>query len=221
MEYLGGNRKMQTEIKIKQCTKCKRWLAATPEYFYYDRLRKDGFFPQCRDCRREYYEKYIEERRLYSKNFYQKHTEKCREASRNWKKNHPDYHKNEDEGRVNELRRINSKRRYREDKMYRLNILISRQIYDSLRENKNGRHWEILIGFTLNELRKHLEKKFSNGMIWKNYGEWEIDHIIPISSFKFNSFKDADFKKCWALKNLQPLWAEENNKKSNKLTKSN
>jgi len=30
-------------------------------------------------------------------------------------------------------------------------------------------------------LKKHLEKKFSKGMSWNNYGEWHVDHIIPDS----------------------------------------
>jgi 5-methylcytosine-specific restriction endonuclease McrA len=58
-------------------------------------------------------------------------------------------------------------------------------------------------------------------MTWKNYGkEWQIDHIIPISAFNFTSFKHIDFKKCWSLRNLRPLWSQENNSKSNKLDKS-
>ena len=56
-------------------------------------------------------------------------------------------------------------------------------------------------------------------MSWDNYGRngWEIDHIKPISSFNFNSYKDKEFKECWSLENLQPLWAEENIRKSNKI----
>lgn len=53
-------------------------------------------------------------------------------------------------------------------------------------------------------------------MIWDNYGEWHIDHIIPISKFHFESFEDEGFKKAWALNNLQPLWANENMKKGGK-----
>ena len=38
-------------------------------------------------------------------------------------------------------------------------------------------------------------------------GEIEIDHIVPIKSFCFNSPDDKEFKKCWALSNLRPMWA--------------
>ena len=54
-------------------------------------------------------------------------------------------------------------------------------------------------------------------MSWDNYGEWHIDHILPDSSFYYVSTEDDEFKKCWALSNLQPLWAIDNLKKSNKI----
>jgi len=61
-------------------------------------------------------------------------------------------------------------------------------------------------------------------MTWENYGNdkksWSIDHIKPQSSFNYISVNDEEFKQCWALKNLQPLWHLENIKKSNKISKA-
>ena len=54
-------------------------------------------------------------------------------------------------------------------------------------------------------------------MNWENYGEWHIDHIYPQSKLPYDSMEHPNFLKCWALDNLQPLWAEENRKKSNKV----
>ena len=82
---------------------------------------------------------------------------------------------------------------------------------------KDVKHWEILVDFTLNELIEHLESKFENNMSWENYGKWHIDHIVPKSYFIYENYKDKKFKECWNLKNLQPLWAEENRLKSNSL----
>ena len=62
---------------------------------------------------------------------------------------------------------------------------------------------------------KYLENKFQKGMNWKNQGRygWHIDHIKPCSKFDLS---DPDQqKKCFNYKNLQPLWAAENIKKSN------
>ena len=57
------------------------------------------------------------------------------------------------------------------------------------------------------DLIKYLEALFQDGMSWKNMGEWHIDHKTPISAFNFTGPFDLDFKHCWALSNLQPLWA--------------
>jgi len=56
-------------------------------------------------------------------------------------------------------------------------------------------------------------------MTWDNYGKWHIDHVIPTSVFNFEKPEDDDFKRCWSLQNLQPLWALDNIKKGNKLEK--
>jgi len=52
-------------------------------------------------------------------------------------------------------------------------------------------------------------------MSYDYYGEWEVDHIIPISCFNLNNNEEA--QKCFNYTNLQPLWKEDNMKKSNKL----
>jgi predicted nucleic acid-binding Zn-ribbon protein len=101
----------------------------------------------------------------------------------------------------------------------KLNHSISSGVNQCLRGSKSGRHWETLVGYTVDQLKQRLEKQFQLGMTWENYGLWHIDHIIPLSAHNFQSPEDIDFKRAWALKNLQPMWAKENIKKSNKLTK--
>lgn len=80
---------------------------------------------------------------------------------------------------------------------------------------KDGKTF-ILLGYSTKELLEHLESKFLDGMTWDNYGKWHVDHIRPDSSFQYKSTYDKDFKECWALSNLQPLWAKDNLKKGNK-----
>ena len=72
------------------------------------------------------------------------------------------------------------------------------------------------LDFSLEELTTHIESLFKGGMSWSNYGEWQLDHIRPVSSFNYTTTDCADFKKCWALENLQPLWARDNMSKGNK-----
>lgn len=60
---------------------------------------------------------------------------------------------------------------------------------------------------------KHMESQFRDGMTWENRGKWHMDHIIPLSTAKTSE----DIKKLWHYENLQPLWAEENLAKGDKL----
>jgi hypothetical protein len=74
-----------------------------------------------------------------------------------------------------------------------------------------------LVGCSIAELQSHLASKFKPGMSWANHGRdgWHIDHIIPCSLFDLTDSEQQ--KKCFHYTNLQPLWAIENIKKSNKL----
>ena len=125
----------------------------------------------------------------------------------------PNYWKEYCKGYYNEYMR----NRRKTNPIIRLNDSITGYIYKSLKGNKNGRHWEDLVGYTLSRLKIHLEGLFLPGMTFENYGQWHIDHIIPVSLWKFEKPGDREFKQCWARCNLQPLWAEDNLKKGNRI----
>ena len=74
-----------------------------------------------------------------------------------------------------------------------------------------------LIGCDPISLKDFLEKKFIEGMCWGNYGEWHIDHIIPLSSAK----TEEEIYKLCHYSNLQPLWAIDNLKKVSYITSLN
>ena len=109
------------------------------------------------------------------------------------------------------------KKKRETDPMFKLRSNISCSMYQSLRDNKNGRHWETLVNYTLSDIKEHLESLFTDGMTWENQGAWHIDHKRPVSSFNFTKPEDEDFKLCFALSNLQPLWAKDNLEKSDKI----
>jgi hypothetical protein len=96
----------------------------------------------------------------------------------------------------------------------RIERTIRRGIYKAIKSEKAGRHWESLVGYTLDDLMRHLESQFTKGMSWENYGKWHIDHIKPIADFRLTSVDDPELKECWSLWNLQPLWANDNQAKS-------
>ncbi len=101
----------------------------------------------------------------------------------------------------------------------RVDDRISSMIRQALKDKKDGKSWEKMVGYTKEDLYNHLESLFLEGMSWENIGEWHIDHIKPRSSFSYESPEDQDFKDCWSLSNLQPLWAKDNLRKGKKWNK--
>lgn len=97
---------------------------------------------------------------------------------------------------------------------FRLKQAISAYLYWCLKGGKRGRRAEDILGFSIDELRCHLERQFTSGMTWDNYGQWHVDHILPVASFSFATPDDPGFRACWALTNLRPLWAKDNIRKS-------
>lgn len=76
----------------------------------------------------------------------------------------------------------------------------------------------LITGWEIEDLVVHLKDLFEGGMSLENYGEWEIDHIVPLSLIPFTSEDDPLFVRAWGLENLAPLWATDNNRKRNSLT---
>jgi hypothetical protein len=92
----------------------------------------------------------------------------------------------------------------------------------AIREKKAGRHWEELVDYNLEDLTKHLKSTLPEGYSWEDdfvNGDniLHIDHVIPMSAFNFDLPTHMDFKKCFALNNLQLLPAIENMQKSARL----
>lgn len=109
--------------------------------------------------------------------------------------------------------------------MARLHAVITSQIWGALMEQKAGRKWEALVGFTVLDLKSHIESRWLHGMTWSNWGQssrehsdrWQIDHIIPKAAFNFKTAEDPQFLECWSLNNLQALWWRDNQVKAARL----
>lgn len=69
------------------------------------------------------------------------------------------------------------------------------------------------LGYTADEFRYHIEKQFLKGMGWENMDEWQIDHIIPIST----AVSEKDVVALNQLHNLRPLWSKDNNIKKDSI----
>jgi len=120
---------------------------------------------------------------------------------------------------VNKYKRDYERKRRAEDPKYRLGVRTRTAVWQLLKErniNKTNKTFALL-GYTIEELMNHLEALFTEGMTWDNYGEWHVDHKIPMASFNFKTTEDREFKLCWCLNNLQPLWGPDNLSKGTKL----
>lgn len=115
-----------------------------------------------------------------------------------------------------------AKRHYqkkRESLQFRIQAAIKASINTKIKSGKGGQKTFSILGYSFEDLRQHLERKFLPGMSWDNWGfyGWHIDHEIPLAAFNYASVHHIDFKRAWALSNLKPMWASDNKSKGAKL----
>lgn len=195
------------EEKTKVCCSCKEKKPF--EDFSVSKNTKSGRGTICLPCLKEYQKEHYKENsdklKQKSSEYYSKNKEKCLERQKEYGKNN----------RIEINKRVRF--RLRNDLNFSLNHRISSLIKQSLKnKSKRGRHWETLVGFTTEELKSHLEKQFTQEMVWGGVlnGKIWIDHILPRDLFEYETPDDPQFKACWALSNLQPLWKQDNINKS-------
>jgi hypothetical protein len=143
-----------------------------------------------------WYEQNKEHRKEYLKEYREKNIDDIRKTKRDYERN-----------------------RKARDPLYKLITNFRTAIWTVLKESnvdKYGHYFDVL-QYTPDELINHLEKQFKDDMTWDNYGIWHVDHKFPITSFDIQEMGDEEFMKCWSLENLQPMWGEENIRKSNKV----
>lgn len=106
--------------------------------------------------------------------------------------------------------------KYQSDPHFRISVSLRKRLVLALRARGTRKTSKVaeLIGCTIHEVAAHLERQFQPGMTWANYGNWHIDHIRPCASFDLTN--EEEQKRCFHFSNLQPLWAGDNLKKSDR-----
>ena len=119
--------------------------------------------------------------------------------------------------KLKEQRRERSKTRKLTDPTFKLSGNLRNRFQRALTNQKGWKYESLskILGCSMEFARSYLETLFLPGMTWLNYGDWEIDHIIPCASFDLSKLEDQ--KKCFHFTNLQPLWWLDNVKKGDKL----
>jgi len=190
----------------QECNKCK--VVKPLDAFHRDNTRESGRMTTCKQCREQHYQENREKAIERGKQHYQDNREMKlvyqNEYNRKNKKERREYIRN----------------RKKNDPAFALRHTISKRINEMLKSNNGSKKGESImkyLPYTKEQLKEHIEKQFKPGMSWDNRSEWHIDHIYPHSLLPYDSMDHSNFQKCWALENLQPLWAKENIKKGSKI----
>ena len=123
--------------------------------------------------------------KLYQKKYYEENKEKVKLNHKKW------VEKNKEKVRLFQKKfREKLKQNKRQYKMHRLRMRLSTGIRMSLKKILLGKSFKNLLEFSLDSLKKSLEKKMTKGMSWENFDKYDIDHMIPHSWFKLENTND-------------------------------
>lgn len=206
----------------------RKWIAKNREKVNeYSRKWKENNIESVKETQRKYRLKNKDKKSEYRKKYYQLHKEREKLKTREWYqkvKNDPEFQrKNKEryikyyyENRESIIKKQTARttHRRRTDIRIRLTNILRKRVWEALKNNRKTNRTMNLVGCDIDYLMKHLELQFKPGMSWENYGSWHVDHIRPCASF--NLALEEEQNKCFHYKNLQPLWAEENLRKSYK-----
>ncbi len=230
-------------MQAKVCKKCNICKPLNKEHFVKETRNNDGFSGSCVECFIKARNVYNEKRKSQVKqkiqfltctickiskpattDFYHKHSRStsgfknsCKECRKtetyNWNKS--------------EACKNKQKKRRKEDIAWKLRKNISITICNNLKNRGYKKQASCFnyLGYSIDQLKAHLELQFEPWMNWENWGKvstqertWNIDHIYPQSKLPYDNFEHPNFRKCWALENLRPLCALDNIRKKDKLT---
>jgi hypothetical protein len=196
----------------------------------FNKIEKERYFNKNKEKIEERKKKIFLSKKEYNSQYYKKNKDKILKQVKEYSVNNKEkiskrsskyYKKNKDKI----LQKIKNKREHinkytRERRKNNINLRIAHnlrvRIRCAIKKNLKWKKCKDILGCELSELKNYLEKQFKDGMTWDNYGSfWHIDHIIPCSSFNLST--EDEQQKCFHYTNLQPLTAQENLIKSDKI----
>jgi|TARA_B110000914_G_C15483018_1_gene456617 hypothetical protein len=223
-EYKRKKRESNKKYKEENTEKIKK---QTKKYYEENR---EVIITQMKDNYQKNKEKYKESSKLWRKN----NSKKYEEIKENYKERQKELRKiryqknkveenqkskeyfqtNKDSEHYRKTKQIYKKERKKNDKLFDLRVKVAGRVYMAFRNKGYSKNTitEKMIGCSWIELKERIEVQFTKGMNWDNYGDWQIDHIIPLSSSK----DVEEMNKLCHFINLQPMWKKENLSKSDK-----
>lgn len=188
----------------KICTCCKAQKSL--DEFYKDARRKDGRYPNCKQCAKESSKAWKQANPEQAKKSTLKSRAKesskqaARDRSKQWRSKNPGH-----SARYQTARK-------QVDSNFKLIGQIRNLLLISFKAKgyKKNTKTEKIIGCSFDEFRVHIEKQFLDGMSWGNRNLWHIDHITPLRIAK----TESEIVALNHHTNLQPLWKEDNLRKN-------
>ena len=165
---------------------------------------KYGVAGICKDCMSIKYKEYYSNNKKLKIESVKSHYKKNKQSILDKKKIY--YENNRDE--IISKNSIRKSEKRKKDPLFRYLCNLRRRTnhaFKNINSNKKESTKELL-GCDFDIAVNHIQSQFDEKMNWDNYGEWPIDHIVPLCSAKSKS----ELIKLCHYTNLQPLWAEEN-----------
>lgn len=208
-------------------TICKKCTNVNLKNYYH--ANKEGFKIKSAEWRENNQQKIKEDRKIYrvankerinkkSKEYYEQNKEKANLYGKKYRKEKSKEISEQKKGyRLNNLEKINkaAKKLYEDNINFKIATNLRNRTRQAIKGNYKGGSAVKDLGCSIDFFKTYLESKFKPGMSWKNHGEWHMDHIIPLCSFDLTNREQ--FLKACHYTNIQPLWKEQNLKKSGKI----
>jgi len=221
---------------MKVCTGCN--IEKQLRDFYKCKKSENGRRTKCKECIGAYNKKYRNKKnnkktaKTYQSKYYKENKKKLLGTMKEYrgidenKEKAKTYHKKyreKNKDRIVGRQRDWSQKQSANNIQFRIKKNIRERIRAVIRRRNTIKPESSIraLGCDVSFLIKRFENKFHchprtrEMMSWDNYGDWHIDHIIPLASFDLAN--KGQFLKACHYTNLQPLWAEENLSKGSKI----
>ena len=232
------NGKNGLRSNCKQCDKerHKKWCEENKEYYkkwreenkekineWYQK-NKNILKEKNSEYKKKYYKENSEKINEYIKKYQKENKEKINEYNKIWCKQNKEKikeknkkYRQENKEKINEYKRKYQKEKNKIDSIYKFRGNVRTLIRGSFKRGTNqfrkDATTETILGCTIEEFINYIQSKFTKGMTLENHGEWHLDHIIPLAS----ATTEEEIIKLNHYTNFQPLWAEENLSKGDRI----
>jgi phage-related minor tail protein len=226
-------------MMTKKCTKCGE-VKAFDEYCK-DKNSKDGLRGNCKSCAKAYRKQYRQDNKeklaKYQKQHRQDNREKIAKRQKQYSQDNKEkiakrmkryrqankgelakynkQYRQDNKEKIAKRRNKHAKKRKANDPVFKMICNLRTGLWAAMSGTRKPKKTMELLGCSKEHLEHHLSAQFTDGMTLENYGEWQIDHIQPVDSFDHNEPEQVAI--CWHYTNLQPMWAKDNKRKSNKI----